>query len=352
MASEVRWPVGFRIRPSVDPASAKAEVADTVTGRRFHWSPEALAEHILRGGEVNGALRGDQGQWVEALAAAATDRAGLVAGWRHWQDRGWHPSDQYYVASRRWAYADTVDTDAAIRSRAMETFVGQDGPPLAEETGGGPVVLLGPPAPPDAQPVSQLLLARRSGRAYAAEPVPLERLSGLLWYGLTDVRVRRRRSRADRPMSYLDSYGSAWDFGLCVYRVAGLDPGVYRYDPAAHELTSILPGDHRHEMAAVLQGMRSPATAAWTLGLIADFPRYQWRYRHEHALRRLYLEAGILGQELITLGMSYGLRALVTPAQRDRPYLALHKLSEDRFAPVYTITMGKSRGNAGIAFGG
>jgi dipeptidyl aminopeptidase/acylaminoacyl peptidase len=43
-------------------------------------------------------------------------------------------------------------------------------------------------------------------------------------------------------------------------------------------------------MVSMLQGMRSP-TAAWTLSLVADFPRYQWRYRNEHRLRQLYLEA-------------------------------------------------------------
>ena len=103
-------------------------------------------------------------------------------------------------------------------------------------------------------------------------------------------------------------------------------------------------------MIDVLQGMHSPATAAWTLGMVADFPRYQWRYRHEHGLRRLYLESGILGQELVILAMSYGLSTLVTPAQKDRAYLALHDLPEGRYAPIYTFTMGWSRGAAGVDF--
>jgi nitroreductase len=91
-------------------------------------------------------------------------------------------------------------------------------------------------------------------------------------------------------------------------------------------------------------------TAAWTLGMVADFPRYQWRYRHEHGLRRLYMESGVIGQELVVLAMSYGLSTLVTPAQRDRLYLDLHQLSPDRYAPVYTLTMGGSRGSAGTMF--
>lgn len=58
----------------------------------------------------------------------------------------------------------------------------------------------------------------------------------------------------------------------------------------------------------------------------------------------------MLGQQLIVLAMSYGLSTLVTPAQKDRAYLDLHALPEDRFAPVYTLTMGLSRGGAGVGF--
>ncbi|MEO3818599.1 SagB/ThcOx family dehydrogenase [Plantactinospora sp. B24E8] len=341
------WPVGFRVRPSADPDSADVEVTDTVTGRRFRWSPEALARYIRHGADW--APTGDGGGWATAVHAD-DDRRHLVAGWRHWQRRGWYPSDQYYVASRRWDYADTVDADEAIRTATLQRYLEVDGRPPEERPLDGLRTALGKPAEPTGDPVAQLMVSRRSGRAYVPKPVPVERLSGLLWYGLADVRARRHGTDHARPMSYLDSYGSAWDFHVCVYDVAGVEPGAYRYDIRTHELISVRPGNHRQAMTDVLQGMRSPATAAWTLGMVADFPRYQWRYRHEHGLRRLYLESGILGQQLVVLGSAYGLSTLVTPAQRDRPYLALHGLTEDRYAPVYTLTTGWSRGSAGVDF--
>jgi len=147
----------------------------------------------------------------------------------------------------------------------------------------------------------------------------------------------------DDPLSYLESYGAAWDLYLCIYSVAEIEAGSYYYDIVGHQLINVRPGDHRETMIDALQGLRVPATAAWTLGLMADFPRYQWRYRHEYALRKLYVEAGFIAQELLMLGMSYGLETLVTPAQKDTPYLELHGLSGDRYAPVYTLTMGLSR---------
>lgn len=344
--ADARWPVGFTVRPTVDPDSGQVEVSDTVSGRRFRWRPEALAERILSDSTGAGGAA-----WA-AEQVGASDRDHQAVGWRHWLDRGWHPSDQSYVASRRWAYADTDDPGDRIRRRAVEDYLGSDGGPPREEIPDAPVVSLGDPASPGQQPVGALLAGRRSGRAYVPRPVPLATLSGLLWHGLAGVRERRETTSEDDPLSYLDSFGSAWDVHVCAYNVDGLEPGAYRYDLVRHELRLVAPGNHRTAMTDVLQGMRSPATAAWTIGLVADFPRYQWRYRHEHGLRRLWFEAGVIGQELTVLGSSYRLGTLVTPAQKDRPYLRLHGLDDRRYAAVYTLTMGLSLGREGVDFNG
>jgi hypothetical protein len=348
--NKTTWPLGMSIRPAVDYESAKVEVADTLTGRRFHWLPDALATYILNGTDAGTELNGDRDGWREVLGSGA-DRAGLLPGWQHWEERGWHPSHQYYLASRQLKYADIEDPDGAIRARTMQKYLAAGGPPVDEVLPDGRRVALGTPMAPSDQKISHLLVSRRSVRAYTRSTVALNRLSGLLWYGLADVRARRQRIDESQPLSYLDSFGTAWDVYLCLYAVAGIAPGAYRYDILAHELIEVTPGDHRDTMVRILQGMRSPTSAAWTLGLVADIPRYQWRYRHEFGLRKLYLEAGVIGQELVVLGSSYRLGTLVTPAQQDSPYLELHGLSSDRYAPVYTLTMGPTRGEGGSHFG-
>lgn len=343
-----RWPAGFRMRPAADPESAEVEVTDAATGRRFHWSPETLSEHIMRG-DTDLATLDDGDEWKNALKTS-DERRELIPDWRHWQHRRWHPSDHYYLVSRLGGQAQEADVDDSIRLSMIDLFLLADGPPPEERRPDGPVLSLGTPPPLGEQEISRLLVTRRSGRSYIRRAPSLDSLSALLWYGLAEVRAGRRDTGRLDPATYLDCYGAAWDFYLCVYKVDGAEPGVYRYDVLNHELIGVRPGDHRDAMIDVLQGMHSPATAAWTLGLVADFPRYQWRYRHEHGLRRLYLEAGVLGQQLIVLAMAYGLNTLVTPAQKDRAYLALHDLPEDRFAPVYTLTMGLSRGSEGVGF--
>lgn len=289
---------------------------------------------------------------MDSGADAGGDRRRLAAGWRHWEERGWYPSDQYYAASRRWRYADADDSNYAARSRVVGRYLTAEGPPVAETIPEGSRVRLPVPEEPPDRPLARLLVNRRSGRVYAPEPVPAGWLSGLLWFGLAAIRRRREATNDDRPLSYLDSFGSAWDFHVCAFAVDGLAPGAYRYDIRRHELVEVRSGDHRDAMAQILQGMWSPRTAAWTLGLVADFPRYQWRYRHEHGLRRLYLESGIIAQELTIIASAYGLSTLVTPAQQDSAYLDLHGLPNDRYAPVYTLTMGRNRGAAGVDFPG
>ncbi|MDI6104839.1 SagB/ThcOx family dehydrogenase [Actinoplanes sp. NEAU-A12] len=337
--SPASWPVGVALRPPVDLEAATVELADQVTGRRFQCRPEALAATILSGR-------------VPAPLDQLGDRTALVPGLRHWLRRGWRPSDGAYLASRRWSYADTADPGNRIREQTVAGYLAAGGQPPAEQLPDGPVTVLGPPAPPGEQPVTQLLNRRRTGRVYRSEPVPLADFSGLLWYGFARVRYRRERSDPGMPLSLLDSVGSAWDIALAVYGVDGVEPGIYRYDILRHELRLVQAGDHRAAMVDVLQGMHSPETAGWTLGLVADFPRYQWRYRHEHGLRRLWMEAGMIGQELLLLASSYGISTLVTPAQKDRPFLRLHGFDDRRYAAVYTLTQGLSRGRAGVGING
>jgi len=299
------WPVGLRIRTAAD---GRAEVADTIGGATTYFEPLELAAELLASDRPPAAVQVDD------------CRATLTAGLRHWQHRHWHPSDQFYTASRR-APLVTRSTDVPPR-------------PVP-----GRAVVLPAPAAPGTQPVSTVLLARRTGRAYARRTTPAETLSGLLRHGFADPLTPRAAAHWDRAV---------WTIGVCIFNVAGIASGAYRYSPHTHQLHEATPGDHRQTMIGILQGMRSPASAGWTLGLIADFTRAQQVMPHEAGLRSLYTQSGVLAQELIVLAGSYGLSTLVTPAQIDSSYLALHGLTRDEHGPIYTLTMGQSRGAAGV----
>ena len=313
------WPAGCRVRPST--RAAEIEIADIVTGRVFGLEPAALVETILAGDAPPDLLEAQSPE-------DESNRAALLPGLRHWNRRGWCPSDQFYVASRR-VHAEDRRSDLT-------------GTESAEDETRTVHVALPEPAAPGDHDIARLLLARRTTRAYTCRRVAASTLSGLLWYAFPQFRGETGPGdwRWDTD---------AWKVCLCIYAVEGVEPGTYWYRATTHDLQSVTPGDHRSEMIPVLQGMRSSSSAAWTLGLVADFPRYQRVLPEETGLRSLYTQAGVIAQEIIVLGGSYGLSTLVTPAQQDTPYLRrLHGLSRSRYGPIYTLTMGLSRGADGV----
>jgi SagB-type dehydrogenase family enzyme len=138
----------------------------------------------------------------------------------------------------------------------------------------------------------------------------------------------------------LNSYGVAFDFYIVVFEVESLTSGIYFYDLRDHAVLLLRSGTFRPVMTGLLSNQAAPDTAGWTILLVADLPQYQWRYRHERALRNLYLEAGRIGQHLILTSTLFGLATLPTPALADRDLSALLQLDPVRQTPIYSLTMG------------
>jgi hypothetical protein len=74
--------------------------------------------------------------------------------------------------------------------------------------------------------------------------------------------------------------------------------------------------------------------------LIADFERYQWRYRHEGALCTLYLNAGQIINEILLLTTLFNFKTHVSPAIRDSQALSLVGLKKDRHQVLYILSAG------------
>ena len=257
-----------------------------------------------------------------------------------WWAKGWHPSLEYFLWSRTDRFQDKQDTTGAIRRRVIRQFLDNGGPPTRVPSHGPTIALPEAQRLPDNVTLGTLLMNRRTIRTYVTSPAPLPVLSGILLHGLADVREKRNRPVRDE-LDYLQTHGVGFDFYLVIYSVAGLNPGVYRYDVANHTLVQQKTADLRAKMKSILIGMKSPETASWTFIITADFAQYQWRYRHERALRHLYMASGRVGQRMITVGSSYRFGTLPTPAMCDLNCCKLLDLDLSRQAPVYTLTMGQ-----------
>jgi SagB-type dehydrogenase family enzyme len=342
--ADVQWQPLVTLRPSTDEKTHEVSISDAMGRRRARVDVSAMLD-LLAAEYRRVAPAGP----ARALAGRLED-----LGWRPgraideqvesqarlWTRRGWHPSLQYFLWSRGRPFVDARDVSGDVRRSVLNKFLAEEGPPPARVVSKGPETALPGPLPlPTHFSLGDILMARRSVRLYLQRPVSTEILSSLLHYGLDDVRAGRTREIRD-PLDYLQSHGVVFDVYLVIFRMSGLAPGVYRYDIPRHVLIQQREGDFQEEMKSILVGMKAPETATMTLFLTADFPQYQWRYRHERALRHVYMASGRLAQRLLLVGHAFGLGTLPTPATRDSETCALLQLDPTRQAPIYTLTMG------------
>jgi SagB-type dehydrogenase family enzyme len=108
--------------------------------------------------------------------------------------------------------------------------------------------------------VEQALKARRSVREFTRAPLTVEEVGQLCWaaQGVTDG--KHRTAPSARGAYPLELYVIAGE-------VTGLAAGLYRYEPGAHALVLVAPGDQRLEFAAkgVGQSWTAQAPALFVL---------------------------------------------------------------------------------------
>jgi len=174
---------------------------------------------------------------------------------------------------------------------------------------GVPLFDLVPPAelPDNGMTVLQAIVSRKSRRVYAEQPLSKPELS-LLLYATQGVKDRREKF----SFRTVPSAGARHPFETYVYisRVAGFEPGLYRYLPLCNQLALLAPGDRRKELKEALMGQGETAAVAflWT----AVPYRTEWRYSilsHKfialdagHLCQNLYLACETIGCGTCAIG--------------------------------------------------
>jgi SagB-type dehydrogenase family enzyme len=183
------------------------------------------------------------------------------------------------------------------------------------DRGAPATVKLPGPAAAGTVSVEAALAARRSVRSFAPSPLALAEAAQVLWaaYG-----INRPRPEAPTLRGGLRTAPSAGaTYPLEVYLVAGevtgLEPGVYRYLSAGHELEPVVPGDRRAALAAAALGQASVRTAPAALVYSAVFERTTGRYGARgrerygwidlgHSAQNVYLQCAALGLGTVAVG--------------------------------------------------
>lgn len=180
---------------------------------------------------------------------------------------------------------------------------------LRSERRGGEVIAL-PAAQPSDVPVRQVIEQRRSKRRFTSDPVPLAALASIL---------------AD--MVQPDQLSNAVRINIVANRVAGLPPGVYRYDPR-HALVRVRSGDFAAAAGAAALSQDVIGDAA--VVLILSVERAPMLAEGARGYRHGFLEAGMVSERWLLGAVARGLGACPVGAFYD-----------DEAASLIGIDMGK-----------
>ncbi|MGB8258700.1 MAG: SagB/ThcOx family dehydrogenase [Terracidiphilus sp.] len=190
----------------------------------------------------------------------------------------------------------------------------QPAPPQTLE----PIVL---PKPQVTQglPLMQALALRRTTRAFADRPLPLQTLSNLLWAAFGVNRTRQEKPGLGRTAP---SAMNSQDIEIDVV----LPAGVYVYEAEPHRLRPVAAGDQRAKMGAPPAGQ-----AAVTLVYVA---------KEKDAFGEV--DTGFIGQNVYLFAASEGLNAwfYALHGQQDAAAVAAALKLEAGNRPLYAQSVG------------
>lgn len=264
-----------------------------------------------------------------------------------WFDRGWREAFWLHTSRQSTPY-DSDDASGCVRETAIYSYLDEDPVPLRRRLVGSQSVALSLKAEGSAQHNSFAdcigrLAKRRTRRRFRTEPIELSALTAILLQATE--RIRRNRIHEGRRdllhQGLLRSYGCWLELGVVVFNVKGLEPGLYRFDIEACSLEQISCGCFRDHMSKNSWEQPAPLTASFTLIMFVDFAQARWRYRHERALRNVFVELGRVANDFILRGLERGISSFVTPAIKETELAALFRTTPLDLFPAYTVTQGR-----------
>jgi SagB-type dehydrogenase family enzyme len=186
--------------------------------------------------------------------------------------------------------------------------------------------------------LEQLIMSRRSTRAFSGEPFLKDELSSILTFSYEPSILKDEGEASLRGLpqvfdpSLLETY-------LIVHGVVELEPGIYYYAPASQELRLIRSGEFKQQTWEFCLGQELGRDAAvvviHTSNLIAAIEKYG-----DRAYRYLHLDAGHIGQRLNLAAIHLGLGASGIGGFFDDEVNKLLDLPPEQIV-VYVTTLGR-----------
>lgn len=185
--------------------------------------------------------------------------------------------------------------------------------------------------------VERAIATRASRRSFARTPVDLADVSQLLWaaQGTTHAEggIELRAAPSAGATYPLTAFLEVAPDGS-----ADLEPGLYRYDPAAHALDVEIDAAVHDDLTRAALGQDVVRAAPMTIVLTADYDRTRREYP-DHGDRYVHMEAGHAAQNVHLVCESRELNSCPVGAFSDADVADALALS-DRLDPLYLLPCG------------
>lgn len=343
----------WRVQSAISSAEAESDaevlISNSITRRRaalsidaalwLLWNTESTSKSATPP-KAQALVEEMKSQGFLTLGAEEQDTRHLI---NHWNSRNWVPALDYYLWSRQVDFSDSSADYAARQVETLTRYIEEDGLPAEPRAASEDAPRFEEFAPIPDISIGKALFRRTSSPILGRKTLKDSTLATILKESFAEVARARGYDIESDPRAAILSYGAALDVYFVAYDVDGLPSGFYFYDPSALaiERVSVLGST---ELGAIMRrmliGQEAPETASCTILFVVDFDRYQWRYRHERALRHLYVECGRIAQPLLLLATAYGYQTHISPAVRDKEMLEMLNRTDDDAQVMYTVSLG------------
>jgi SagB-type dehydrogenase family enzyme len=199
-----------------------------------------------------------------------------------------------------------------------------------------PRIDLDTPAKEGGLPLWDAIKRRQSIRNFKNKPLEKNSLSQLLWatQGISREQMgfEFRTSPSAGALYPVETY-------VVAHNVEHIEPGVYHYAVADHQLEQLKKGDFRLDIAkaALDQDMAYSASAVfiWT----AVFARAMWKYG-QRAYRYVYLDTGHIAMSFALSAVALGLGSCQIGALYDGESNALLEIDGEKESTLYMSVVG------------
>ncbi len=205
---------------------------------------------------------------------------------------------------------------------------------------GYPVITLPPTHTPLACRFDEVISKRTSVRDLMPSPLSLETLGTILQHSYGETRDFRSHG-FPRAFRVVPSAGALYPLELFFYtaQIAGLEPGIYHYNPTETNLRLVIPGDKTKTIAEALVQPHLAEGASLILFITAIFERSVFKYG-DRGYRFVFLEAGHVAQNINLVANAFGQGCINIGGFFDREIDDLLRLDGVVHSTIYMSAIG------------